>query len=141
MGSDKIPGLQHGGGLPEGLSMVGEAGPEYAMKRGGHVSIIPMGKVPGFEGGTPGMEDIGKFLWEGIKPDFGAWAGLFRDLANFADTFTQKVLYGGPGPGVGEPPQFGQFAGAMAVQADTLAHEDIVGLLANAGDAPVIVER
>uniref|UniRef100_A0A6M3L4K5 Putative tail protein n=1 Tax=viral metagenome TaxID=1070528 RepID=A0A6M3L4K5_9ZZZZ len=120
MMSDKsttVPGLQHGGGLPEGVSMVGEAGAELAVKRGGHVDIIPMGKVPGFDDGTPGGENIAKFLLEGIKPDFVAWAGLFRDIGTFATTFTQKMLYGGPGPGVGEPPQFGQFSGAMGAAA------------------------
>jgi len=60
-----LKGLQHGGGLPEGVSMVGEAGPELAVKRGGKVDIIPAGKVPGFQGGTAG-EIAGGIVWEAL---------------------------------------------------------------------------
>jgi len=71
-GGSKVPGLQHGGGLPEGLSMVGEAGAEFALKRGSQVSIIPAGKIPGFQGGT-GTEEFVRQLRRLMRPEPGAW--------------------------------------------------------------------
>jgi hypothetical protein len=47
--------LRHmaGGGriAGDGVAIVGEAGPELAVARGGGVEIIPLGRVPGFAGG------------------------------------------------------------------------------------------
>lgn len=59
----QVPGRASGGGLPEGVSSVGERGAELAIKRGNHVDILshPQAKAylaatgmkaPGFAGGT-----------------------------------------------------------------------------------------
>ena len=159
MGSGSVPGLQHGGGLPEGVSMVGEAGPELAVKRGGRVEIIPTGKVPGFQGGTFGAGDIASTafmkglldrflnvilpaLWS-IPPAFltqtkptGAQAIANKPLQDLLDALNAPSGVSDEGPGVISHDVIGTYyAWARAVGDVTKAVGAASSVYETAGDA------